>query len=57
MNTIYRIYRTILMFFGLIFRNGEGNWFHVSPDGCNGNRFMPRETWELAWGFWKTWQR
>jgi hypothetical protein len=55
MNMIYRVYSAVLMFLGILGRNGEGNWFYRSPDGCNGKRFMPRETWKLAWGFWKTW--
>lgn len=54
-DAIYRRYCAVLMFCGLIGRNGEGNWFHCSPDGCNGTRFMPRETWKLAWEFWQDW--
>jgi hypothetical protein len=52
---IYRRYRAVLYFFSLVGRNGEGNWFYRSSDGCNGARFGVRESWTLAWEFWKDW--
>ena len=40
---IYRRYRAVCQFCELVFRRE------------NGIMFMPRETWALAWGFWRTW--
>jgi len=48
----YRLYKKLGFFFAIVYRNGEGNFFHRSPNGCNGLRFMPRETWKLASDFW-----
>lgn len=43
---MYRFYRAVIFFSVLVFRR--------AGPGCP--RFMPAETWDLAWGFWKKWK-